>query len=247
MKFEYFLSIFFITLVSLHCNNKPNNELSTQNNNQTECQCKGEKGDKGDPGSCVSSCPVITSIDKLSGGELSGKLTVPDIAITASINVNVPTDKKLTGTIITRGNYSTSLDGFYCGQTSFTVNGGAYNIDHKLGEAYADKAGIWIAKKHCEQACNHKAAHMCSLNEINLAHSLRGGNGNAVSIEKSNPFVPVPPDGSQGWVLDGMNSCSNLDSNSPTDQGVIFQDQGQDFGGFKRVSCDKTYPIFCCL
>ncbi|MCC6812312.1 MAG: hypothetical protein IT381_33125 [Deltaproteobacteria bacterium] len=207
----------------------------------------GPTGPQGAAGVCdATSCPPVTTIGGLAGGTVSGSTTLEAATVTGALNIN--------RTIITRGTKKTSLNGFFCGYTAFTVDGRAYRSTATGGTA--DRAGPWAAKKWCEETCSGSAtAHVCSTVELMLAQDLRGGSDltGAASAEPDNPAVPMPPldpvpaDNAfdVGWVraVDGTSSCKGFTSSSGS--GTLFKPDG-DHGVFDTAACTDLHPLYCC-
>jgi len=207
---------------------------------RTEVGPKGDPGPAGAPGQCDASvCPKLNSVDGLSGGTINGKLTTTELS-TESLQSQ--------RTIIQKGAYQTSSNGFYCGKTDFTVNGAARKMVDPPG-GQADILGPWAAKQYCQDICGHNAAHVCTTIEFIHARELRGGSGPITSSKGKNESVPMPPqDLDGGWVqaTDGYSSCFGLATGISTAKGIIFIPDS-DYGEFNQIACDQRRPIYCCL
>lgn len=207
---------------------------------RSEVGPKGDQGPAGPPGQCDANvCPKLSSIDGLSGGALQSKLTTPEI------NTEI---LQATRTILQKGNKQTSINGFYCGQTAFVVDGAARKMVDPPG-GQADVLGPWVAKQYCEEACGHAAAHVCTSLELIYARDLRGGSGPTTSVKGKNDAVPMPPgsvDG--GWIqaADGFSSCFGLATGISGAKGIVFI-AGSDYGEFAQTTCEQRRPLYCCL
>ncbi|MCC6811258.1 MAG: hypothetical protein IT381_27760 [Deltaproteobacteria bacterium] len=207
----------------------------------------GPTGPQGAPGTCdTMSCPSVASIDGLAGGSVSGTSTFDNAVVSTTL-----TSQRL---VFTRGSKSTTVNGFFCGYTSFKVDGRAFRTGATGGTE--DRSGPWAAKKWCQEACgNSPTAHVCTVQELVIAQDLRGGSDktSADSVEGDNPDVPMPPFDpvpadvafQRGWVrsLDGVSSCRGF--RTSTGNGVVFRPDG-DPGSFESVPCTEDHPLFCC-
>lgn len=201
---------------------------------------KGDQGPPGPPGQCDSSvCPKLTSVDGLSGGTISGKLTTTELSADTFQSQRV---------IFQKGDKQTSINGFYCGQTAFVVSGSARKMVDPPG-GQADVLGPWVAKQYCEDACGNAAAHVCTTLEFIHSRDLRGGSGPITSGKGKNDSVPMPPTSTDGgWIqaVDGFSSCLGLATGAPGYKGIIFV-PGSDYGEFNQIGCDQYRPLYCCL
>lgn len=217
---------------------------------------KGEQGLQGAAGVCdTTSCPPTNSIDALSGGTLIGP-----------IGIRQPEPAAAKGVVVERGLrsttpeafYRTTVGGFYCGRTSFDVDGRGYNAAHTYG--FLDEEGPWAAKKHCEATCNDTAAHVCTVSEFMMMQDLRAGRGNAaISSGNQNETILWPPYdsvnptdpssvGGTGWIrgFGPKSSCDGLSTNSSSATGTTFQTNST-HGFIRETACDATHPLYCCL
>jgi hypothetical protein len=212
------------------------------------------QGPAGPAGVCdTSTCPQSTSIDGLSGGVVSsnvsidGSLTTKSGVVTegtvsaASLIVNggtanlnsAPVPK---GVVTYRGEGRVSTGGFYCGRTTFDVDGSFFNNQVTYTNLNALTSKPLYAKRHCTDVCGDDAAHPCLTTEIlDTIYLSEGVNRN---------FVPLP-DG-DGWVLspDLVSSCGDA-----TNQGITYVKNaaGAYAGWFERRACTETRPLLCCL
>lgn len=156
--------------------------------------------------------------------------------------------------------YRTSINGFYCGQTGFDVDGTGYNSAHTYGPLDFEQRGPWAAKKHCEAACSDGASHVCSVGEFMMMQDLKAGKGNAaISSGVQNETIPWPPFvtsnasdpnevGGTGWIRGGTasSSCEGLTTPSASAKGSTFQ-TNQSHGFIREMTCDQVAPLYCCL
>ncbi|MCC6805800.1 MAG: collagen-like protein [Deltaproteobacteria bacterium] len=209
----------------------------------------GSKGDAGSDGVCdASACTSVTSVNGLGGGTLTGQLTVPSVNVTSSITVDSGSAPNPRGIVVARGGKQTSINGFYCGKTSFNVDG-LLSDQTQTQPPNGIHGVLRQAKNHCEVACSHAAAHPCSTGEILQSIQLGGGSATFTANEP-NAAVPMPPSNGSAvyWVLppDGNAECFSWTGGGTTLKGVVYKFIA-DEGAFLKENCDQAHPLLCCL
>lgn len=209
----------------------------------------GVTGAPGLAGVCdASSCSQLSSVQGLSGGVISGTTTLDDAVITNTMTLNLGTTSSNptpSGIVIERGNRQTSSEGFYCGVTSFSVNGLFVNSGH----TYSGLQGFFrVAKMHCQSVSTcGAAAHVCTAGEVLHWMDLGGGTKSGDDPSAHNPDVPMPDNG-EYWMMspDIAASCASWGGGATTSLTGLTYDLAADEGITKQETCDKTFPLLCC-
>lgn len=214
----------------------------------------GTQGPPGPSGVCdTNSCPQATSVEGLSGGNIDGNVAVKgDFTASGAMSSNgsvsasaltvnggtsnlssVPAPR---GVVTLRGEGRVSTGGFYCGRTSFDVDGVFFNSQVTYPNMDALTHKPLYAKRHCKDVCGDAAAHPCLTTEVLATIYLSEG------VNRN--FVPLPD--TDGWVLspDLVSSCGDT-----TNQGITYVKNaaGAYAGWFERRACTETRPLLCCL
>ena len=209
----------------------------------------GAQGTAGDDGVCdTSACTAVTSVNGLSGGTLTGTLTAPSVTVTAGITIDSGSAPSPRGIIVARGGKQTSVNGFYCGKTSFDVDG-LLGVQSQTQPPNGIHGVLRQAKNHCEVACGHAAAHPCLPSEI-LQSVMLGGGSSTFTANEPNAAVPMPPSSASAvyWLIpaDGNASCSDWTGGVTTETGTAYKLAGNE-GKFQKEPCHLVHPLLCCL
>lgn len=246
---QLFIPICFLTACDLGSSQRGDVGAAGPQGEQGQKGERGPSGADGAPGVCdTSSCPSTTSVNGLSGGTLSSALSVPTLNVSSSITLDSGSSPAPHGIIVARGGKQTSINGFYCGKTSFDVNG-LLGDQAQTDPPNGIHGSLRQAKNHCEVACNHAAAHPCLPSEI-VQSVMLGGGSSSFTANEPNPAVPMPPSSASAvyWLIpaDGNASCSDWPGGSTTMAGTAYKLAGNE-GKFQKELCDQLHPLLCCL
>ena len=76
-----------------------------------------------------------------------------------------------------------------------------------------------------------------------------GGGSTTFTANPPNAAVPMPPQGTVGWILssDGFGSCAGWTGTGPSGEtGLAYSLQANE-GTFLKPGCGTMYPLLCCL